>query len=118
MKQHLDFNRFNFKPNYRTIAAFEIDLPINTDHVSQHQVLITSVLSTSVNSPTVKSQVFQRSVQLNQTFEIIFEILTVGELADVLEISATEVIKTLMPAGTMVSINQEIDFETAASGCG
>lgn len=31
-----------------------------------------------------------------------------------LEISATEVIKTLMLAGTMVSINQEIDFETAA----
>ena len=55
----------------------------------------------------------KKSVQLNQTFEIP-EILTVGELADVLEISATEVIKTLMLAGTMVSINQEIDFETAA----
>ncbi len=55
----------------------------------------------------------KKSVQLNQTFEIP-EILTVGELADVLEISATEIIKTLMLAGTMVSINQEIDFETAA----
>ncbi|MDO9491349.1 translation initiation factor IF-2 [Acetobacterium sp.] len=55
----------------------------------------------------------KKSVQLNQTFEIP-EILTVGELADVLEISATEVIKSLMLAGTMVSINQEIDFETAA----
>jgi translation initiation factor IF-2 len=55
----------------------------------------------------------KKSVQLNQTFEIP-EILTVGELADILEISATEVIKTLMIAGTMVSINQEIDFETAA----
>ncbi|WP_286947860.1 translation initiation factor IF-2 [Acetobacterium sp. UBA5834] len=55
----------------------------------------------------------KKSVQLNQTFEIP-EVLTVGELADVLEISATEVIKTLMLAGTMVSINQEIDFETAA----
>lgn len=55
----------------------------------------------------------KKSVQLNQTFEIP-EILTVGELADVLEISATEVIKSLMQAGTMVSINQEIDFETAA----
>lgn len=55
----------------------------------------------------------KKSVQLNQTFEIP-EILTVGELAEVLEISATEIIKTLMLAGTMVSINQEIDFETAA----
>ncbi|MBI4856536.1 MAG: translation initiation factor IF-2 [Acetobacterium woodii] len=55
----------------------------------------------------------KKSVQLNQTFEIP-EILTVGELADILEISATEIIKTLMLAGTMVSINQEIDFETAA----
>ena len=55
----------------------------------------------------------KKSVQLNQTFEIP-EILTVGKLADILEISATEVIKTLMIAGTMVSINQEIDFETAA----
>ncbi len=55
----------------------------------------------------------KKSVQLNQTFEIP-EILTVGELADVLDISATEIIKTLMLAGTMVSINQEIDFETAA----
>lgn len=55
----------------------------------------------------------KKTVQQNQTFEIP-EILTVGELADILEISATEVIKTLMLAGTMVSINQEIDYETAA----
>jgi len=55
----------------------------------------------------------KKSVQLNQIFEIP-EFLTVGELADILEISATEVIKTLMLSGTMVSINQEIDFETAA----
>lgn len=55
----------------------------------------------------------KKSVQLNQVFEIP-EFLTVGELADILEVSATEVIKALMLAGTMVSINQEIDYETAA----
>jgi translation initiation factor IF-2 len=55
----------------------------------------------------------KKSVQQNQKFEIP-EILTVGELADILEISATEIIKTLMLAGTMVSINQEIDYDTAA----
>ncbi|MGL4606426.1 MAG: translation initiation factor IF-2 [Eubacteriaceae bacterium] len=55
----------------------------------------------------------KKTVQLNQVYEIP-EILTVGELAEVLDITATEIIKTLMMAGTMVSINQEIDFETAA----
>lgn len=54
----------------------------------------------------------KKSTQTNQACEIP-EILTVGELADILEVTATEIIKILMMAGTMVSINQEIDFDTA-----
>ncbi|MGI6108923.1 MAG: translation initiation factor IF-2 [Eubacteriaceae bacterium] len=48
----------------------------------------------------------------NQVYEIP-ELLTVGELAEILDIGATEIIKTLMMAGTMASINQQIDAETA-----
>ncbi|KNZ41654.1 translation initiation factor IF-2 [Acetobacterium bakii] len=55
----------------------------------------------------------KKSVLENQIYEIP-EILTVGELADILEINVTEIIKTLMMAGSMVSINQEIDFDTAS----
>jgi len=55
----------------------------------------------------------KKSVLENQVYEIP-EILTVGELADILEINVTEIIKTLMMAGSMVSINQEIDFDTAS----
>ncbi|MGV8906478.1 MAG: translation initiation factor IF-2 [Acetobacterium sp.] len=55
----------------------------------------------------------KKTVLENQIYQIP-EILTVGELADILEINVTEIIKTLMMAGTMVSINQEIDFDTAS----
>lgn len=55
----------------------------------------------------------KKTVQQQQTFEIP-EVLTVGELAEILGVGATEVIKILMLAGSMVSINQEIDFDTAA----
>lgn len=48
----------------------------------------------------------------NQVFEIP-EALTVGELADIFGIGATEIIKTLMMNGTMATINQQIDFDTA-----
>ena len=48
----------------------------------------------------------------NQVFEIP-ELLTVGELAEILDIGATEIIKMLMMAGTMATINQQIDAETA-----
>lgn len=41
--------------------------------------------------------------------------ITVKELADKMDMSATEVIKALMKKGKMASINQEIDFETATS---
>ena len=55
----------------------------------------------------------KKTVLENQVYQIP-EILTVGELADILEINVTDIIKTLMMAGTMVSINQEIDFDTAS----
>ncbi|MDO4288915.1 MAG: translation initiation factor IF-2 [Eubacterium sp.] len=48
----------------------------------------------------------------NQVFEIP-ELLTVGELAEILDVGATEIIKTLMMAGTMATINQQIDYDTA-----
>jgi translation initiation factor IF-2 len=40
--------------------------------------------------------------------------LTVKELADLLEVSAVDIIKELMKNGVMASINQVIDFDTAA----
>lgn len=40
--------------------------------------------------------------------------LTVKELADLLKVSPVEIIKELMKNGVMASINQVIDFETAA----
>ena len=39
--------------------------------------------------------------------------MTVGELADVLEVSSSEIIKKLIGLGLMVSVNQAIDFENA-----
>ena len=40
--------------------------------------------------------------------------LTVKELADELDLSAIEIIKELMKNGVMATINQVIDFDTAA----
>ena len=40
--------------------------------------------------------------------------LTVKELADLLRVSAVEIIKELMKNGVMASINQVIDYDTAA----
>ncbi len=45
---------------------------------------------------------------------IIPDFLTVRELADLMEASPIEVIKELMANGIMASINQQIDYETAA----
>lgn len=41
-------------------------------------------------------------------------IITVRELADLIQASPIEVIKTLMANGVMANINQQIDFDTAA----
>src|SRR4051795_7963431 len=40
--------------------------------------------------------------------------LTVKELADALRVSAVDIIKELMKNGVMASINQVIDYDTAA----
>ncbi len=45
---------------------------------------------------------------------IIPEVITVRDLADVLDVSPIQVIKTLMANGVMASINQPVDFDTAA----
>ncbi|MBN1486887.1 MAG: translation initiation factor IF-2 [Anaerolineae bacterium] len=45
---------------------------------------------------------------------IISEIITVRDLAEKLDVSPIQIIKILMSNGVMASINQQIDFETAA----
>ena len=45
---------------------------------------------------------------------VIPDVITVGELASKLTVTASEVIKKLMHLGVMATINQEIDFDTAA----
>ena len=52
----------------------------------------------------------------NKVYEIP-ESLTVGELADTVGANATDIIKTLMMAGTMATINQTIDADTAQLVC-
>ena len=42
------------------------------------------------------------------------DVITVGELASRLKVTATDVIKKLMGLGVMAAINQEIDYDTAA----
>jgi len=49
-----------------------------------------------------------RSVEINPT-------LSVRQLADLLQVSAIEVIKQLMRNGIMANINQVIDYEAAAT---
>ena len=40
--------------------------------------------------------------------------ITVGELSELLELEAIDIIKQLMRAGLMLTINEAVDFETAA----
>ena len=40
--------------------------------------------------------------------------VVVGDLARALDVSVVDVIRTLVNLGTMVSINQSVDFETAS----
>jgi translation initiation factor IF-2 len=40
--------------------------------------------------------------------------ITVGEMSDLLEVDAIDIIKQLMRAGLMLTINEAVDFETAA----
>ncbi len=45
---------------------------------------------------------------------VIPEVITVRELADLLQVSPIQLIKSLMSNGVLANINQQIDFETAA----
>jgi len=45
---------------------------------------------------------------------IIPEVITVRELAELVKVSPIQIIKTLMSNGVLASINQQIDFDTAA----
>ncbi|MDO5062329.1 MAG: translation initiation factor IF-2 [Peptostreptococcaceae bacterium] len=56
-------------------------------------------------------QVFDGSIE--DGMFVIGEDITVGKLADILKVQATEVIMKLMKMGIMASINQDIRFETA-----
>lgn len=44
----------------------------------------------------------------------IHEVVTVRELADLLHVTPIQIIKNLMSSGVLASINQQIDFDTAA----
>jgi len=46
---------------------------------------------------------------------VLGSVVTVGELAEALGVSPIDVIKTLMARGIMASINQQVDFDTAAA---
>lgn len=57
---------------------------------------------------------FQKPTEVKQIEVEIGETITVADLAHKMAIKAAEVIKTLMNMGTMVTINQVLDQETAA----
>lgn len=59
----------------------------------------------------------KKSEQAKNRVYAIPENITVGELAETLDVPATEIIKILMLAGTMATINQNIDFDTAQLVC-
>ena len=45
------------------------------------------------------------------------DMITVSELASRLKVTATQVIKTLIPLGIMATINEEIDFDNCDTCC-
>lgn len=58
-------------------------------------------------------QAFTKPVQSVKNDVVIGETITVAELANKMAVKATEIIKTMMKMGEMVTINQVIDQETA-----
>ena len=58
-------------------------------------------------------QAFTKPVQVVKADVVIGETITVAELANKMAVKATEIIKTMMKMGEMVTINQVIDQETA-----
>ncbi|AHG86487.1 translation initiation factor IF-2 [Bibersteinia trehalosi] len=58
-------------------------------------------------------QAFTKPVQVAKSDVVIGETISVKDLAEKMAVKATEVIKTMMKMGEMVTINQVIDQETA-----
>ncbi len=63
--------------------------------------------------PPEQQHGFQRPTEPVKRDVLIPESITVGELAQRMSVKATEVIRALMKMGTMVTINQAIDQDTA-----
>lgn len=61
-----------------------------------------------------KDKLKANTVELDANVVLYKEGMTVGELANALDISASEVIKKLMSLGLMMNLNQSIDFDTAS----
>lgn len=61
----------------------------------------------------------QENIQLEDEIKVIevASTITVKELSEKLDTSATEIIKVLMKQGKMATINQEIDFDLAVKVC-
>ena len=57
----------------------------------------------------------QKPVEKEETIKniIIPESLTIKELADKMKVQPAAIVKKLFLQGTMVTVNQEIDFDTA-----
>jgi translation initiation factor IF-2 len=64
-------------------------------------------------APTGEQQAFSQPAELVSREIAIPETITVGELAHRMSVKAVEVIKALMKLGTMATINQVLDQETA-----
>jgi len=64
-------------------------------------------------APTGEQQAFSQPAELVSREIAIPETITVGELAHRMSVKAAEVIKALMKLGTMATINQVLDQETA-----
>ena len=70
--------------------------------------------TTTIRDTLQAQQGFQKPVGPVVREVLLPETLTVAELANKMSVKATEVIKTLMKMGSMVTINQILDQETAA----
>ncbi|GBD16639.1 Translation initiation factor IF-2 [bacterium HR26] len=65
-------------------------------------------------APNVSARPAARTTTLTGPV-VLGSVVTVGELAEAIGVSAVEVIKSLIRRGIMAGINQQIDYETAAA---
>ena len=72
--------------------------------------------ATSQNT-TPESEVTDLTTEESEQVSPLIEIptaVTVGDLSDLMNLDAIDIIKQLMRAGLMMTINEAVDFETAA----